>query len=72
MAINGIKASVRVATAGFSTTVVGFIAGVVLLFSHPLLSECVILTSYLAAVIAVYAFGFGWGVIANARLLRTS
>jgi hypothetical protein len=70
LALRGVTKSVNVAKIGTVTTVAGFVAGVVLLIDKPILSECVILTSYLAAVIAVYAVGFGWGKATNARLLK--
>lgn len=70
LALRGVHASLKVATAGIVTTGVGFFAGMLLLLSAPLLSECAILTSYLLAMIAVYAFGFGWGVESRARFLK--
>lgn len=70
LALRGIRASVKFATTGMMFTSVGFGSGVILLLDAPLLSECVILTSYLAAMIAVYAFGFAWGNAPKARLLR--
>jgi hypothetical protein len=70
LALRGLTKSVNVAKIGTATTIAGFVAGVILLLDKPILSECVILTSYLAAVIAVYAVGFGWGKAINARLLK--
>lgn len=71
LAMRGIRASMTVATNGLLATGIGFITGIILLFDAPLLTECVILTSYLVAVIAIYAFGFGWGVESKARLLKS-
>lgn len=70
LALSGIRGSIKVATSGFVLTAIGFTTGVILLLSAPLLTECVILTSYLLATIALYAYGFGWGVASKARLLR--
>ena len=70
LALRGTRASVKLATTGIMFTAVGFVSGVVLLLSAPLLAECVILTSYLAAMVAVYALGFAWGNEPKARLLR--
>lgn len=71
LALRGIRTSMKIATIGFVTAGTGFMTGVIMLVSNPLLTECVILTSYLAAVISVYAFGFGWGVESRARLLKS-
>ena len=70
LALRGIRFSMKLATAAIMVTEIGFFAGVVLLFSAPMLSECIILTTYLVAMIAVYALGFGWGAEAKARLIK--
>jgi hypothetical protein len=70
LALRSVTKSVTIAKVGTATTIFGFIAGVILLLDKPILSECVILTSYLVSVIAVYAVGFGWGKATNARLLK--
>jgi hypothetical protein len=70
MAVRGVRASLKVATTGTATTAAGFIFGAILLLDSPVLSECIVLTSYLVSVIVIYAVGFGWGIETKARLLR--
>jgi len=70
MAMHGLRSSIKFATSGFVMAALGFTTGAVLLLSAPLLTECVILTAYLVAMIMVYALGFGWGIESRARLLR--
>lgn len=70
LAWQGIRASVHLAKGGVVTAAIGFVTGVILLLSNPLLSECVILTGYLVAALAVYGYGFAWGDAPKARLLN--
>lgn len=70
LALRGARMSVKLATTGMTFTGIGFASGVILLLSAPLLSECITLSAYLAAMIAVYAFGFAWGNEPKAKLLR--
>ncbi len=70
LAIRGIRASLPLATCGVVAASIGFVTGIVMLLTDPLLTECIILTAYLVAMISVYAVGFGWGVASRARLLK--
>lgn len=68
----GKDVAAKVASVGMIATAFGAVTGSVLLFFAPALSECIILTSYLAAVTSLYIFGFGAGVADKARLIRNS
>lgn len=52
----------RLARGGFFTTVSGVAAGFVLLLGSPVGTECVVLTTYLAAVALSYRYVFGMGI----------
>jgi hypothetical protein len=70
LALRGVRTSMKLALGAVSLTSVGFLSGVILLFGAPILNECITLTAYLAAMVTIYAVGFGWGVEAKARLLK--
>ena len=70
MALGGARRSLPVATTGMISTSIGSIAGAFLLIQSPILSQCVLLSTYLLAVMSLYAFGFGFGSVEKARLLK--
>ncbi|MBH2007058.1 hypothetical protein I8H83_00450 [Candidatus Saccharibacteria bacterium] len=66
----GKKIALRSATLGVYATVIGTISGIGLLLDNPLSLQCVFLTAYVAGVSVLYYFGFGFGVMSDARLIR--
>lgn len=66
----GKKVALRSATLGAYATAVGTVSGIGLLLDNPLSLQCAFLTAYVVGVSALYYFGFGFGVMANARLIR--
>lgn len=66
----GKKAAMRTAAFGMYATAVGTVSGIGLLLDNPLSMQCAVLTAYLVGISALYYVGFGFGVIANARLVR--
>ena len=72
LGILGKDTAVRAASLGMVATTVGAITGVILLLFAPILSACIALTAYLAAVTSLYIFGFGSGLSENARFIRRS
>lgn|GEM_PF-1417713 len=57
---------------GMAMTAIGGLSGGLLLLSTPLPRECVELSLYLAAMTALYIFGFAMGDADDARLIRSS
>ncbi len=72
MALGGVRRSLPIATMGMISTSVGSIAGAFLLIQSPILSQCVLLSTYLLATLSLYAFGFGFGSVEKARLLKNT
>ena len=64
------RESVHVATVGMVLTTIGFITGLIMLFDNPLSIQCALLTGYLLAITGLYAWGFGWGSVPKAKLLK--
>lgn len=67
------KASQAVVAAkiGMATTLVGAISGAYLLLAHPVMHECLVLTSYLVAVTVLYRFVFGMGDVRQCTWLSS-
>lgn len=63
---------VKAAQFGMAATSIGFITGLLLLIEAPLLLQCAKLTAYVAVVSVLYTFGFGFGDIKKARLIRSA
>jgi len=70
LALLGVRRSIAMATIGTLLASLGTAAGFVLMISSPVLSQCILLTAYLASAVALYAFGFGWGAESRAKLLK--
>lgn len=70
MGLFGKKVAMRIAAYGMYATTAGAVSGIVLLFDNPLSMQCAVLTAYLVGISALYYVGFGFGVLANARLVR--
>jgi len=68
----GKHAAAATATIGMVVTAAGTFAGGLLLLGAPLSIQCALLTGYLAAVSALYVFGFAMGNAKEARLIRSS
>ncbi len=71
LALNGVKRSMYFAHGSIVTAGIGLVAGIILLFSSPVLSKCIVLSVYLVAMIAIYGYGFGWGKQSKARLFQS-
>jgi hypothetical protein len=70
--IFGKNSAAQIASTGMIATTIGALTGATLLFFAPILSECIILTAYLATVTGLYIFGFGAGIADKARFIRSS
>ena len=70
LGIFGKKVAMRAASFGMYATAVGTVSGIGLLLDNPLSMQCAVLTAYVAGVSALYYVGFGFGVVAKARLVR--
>jgi len=70
--LRGKDSAVHIASGGMIATAVGAVTGAILLFFAPILSECILLTAYLATVSSLYIFGFGNGYSEKARFIRHS
>lgn len=66
--------NIAVKLAGFGTlaTMTGFLSGLLLMAGTPLDVKCLALTVYVASVTAIYYYGYGFGDIKNARLIRST
>lgn len=70
--LSGKTSAARIATAGFSATVIGLVSGSLLLLDSILSIQCAMLTFYLVGVTALYRYGFAFGDVSRARLIRRS
>ena len=70
--IVGRDSAVRIASCGIVATTVGAVSGAILLLFSPILTQCLILSAYLAVTIMLYTFGFGSGFADKARFIRRS
>ena len=70
-ALVGKRHSLVVARGSMLIAGIGLATGIVMLFSAPILSKCLVLSAYLVAMVAVYGYGFGWGYESKAKLLNT-
>lgn len=66
----GREVAVRLATVGMAATVIGFVTGLLLMLDSPLTFKCAALTAYVAGVTLLHYFGYGFGDIKKARLVR--
>lgn len=66
----GQQVAVRLANIGMTATVIGFVTGLCLMFDSPLTFKCAALTAYVAGVGFLHYFGYGFGDIKKARLVR--